>query len=115
MVYDYMDIRRHIMGEDIYVGDLQKEISKLDGVDNLASIRVFNKVGVGYSEDASTQQMVDYSSCDIDEYDEYESETVNDNEIDLKRSDYMLFSEANSMFEIKYKNNDIKIEVRTRN
>lgn len=115
MVYDYMDIRRHIMGEDIYVGDLQKEISKLDGVDNLASIRVFNKVGVGYSEDASTQQMVDYSSCDIDEYDEYESETVSDNEIDLKRSDYMLFSEANSMFEIKYKNNDIKIEVRTRN
>ena len=38
-----------------------------------------------------------------------------ENEIDLRKSDYTLFSEANSMFEIKYKNNDIKVEVRTRN
>ena len=50
-----------------------------------------------------------------DNYEEYESETTGENEIDLRRSDYTLFSEANSMFEIKYKNNDIKVEVRTRN
>ena len=117
MIYDYMDVRRHIMGEDIYIGDLQKELSKLDGVENLVSIRIFNKVGsdAGYSDDASTQQMVDYTACNYDEYEEYESETTGENEIDLRKSDYTLFSEANSMFEIKYKNNDIKVEVRTRN
>ena len=117
MIYDYMDIRRHMMGEDIYIGDLQKELSKLDGVENLVSIRIFNKVGsdAGYSDDASTQQMVDYTACNYDDYEEYESETTGENEIDLRKSDYTLFSEANSMFEIKYKNNDIKVEVRTRN
>ena len=117
MIYDYMDIRRHMMGEDIYIGDLQKELSKLDGVENLVSIKIFNKVGsdAGYSDDASTQQMVDYTACNYDDYEEYESETTGENEIDLRKSDYTLFSEANSMFEIKYKNNDIKVEVRTRN
>ena len=117
MIYDYMDIRRHMMGEDIYIGDLQKELSKLDGVENLVSIRVFNKIGsnAGYSDDASTQQLVDYTTCNYDDCDAYESETTGENEIDLKKSDYTLFSEANSMFEIKYKNNDIKVEVRTRN
>ena len=117
MIYDYMDIRRHMMGEDIYIGDLQKELSKLDGVENLVSIRVFNKIGsnAGYSDDASTQQMIDYTTCNYNECDEYESQTTGENEIDLRKSDYTLFSEANSMFEIKYKNNDIKVEVRTRN
>ena len=30
-VYDYMDINKHQMGEDIFVGDLEKDISKIDG------------------------------------------------------------------------------------
>ena len=45
LIYDYMDIRKHLMGDDIFIGDLQKEISKLDGVINLVKMRVFNKVG----------------------------------------------------------------------
>lgn len=115
-VYDYMDIRRHMMGEDIFIGDLQKEISKLDGVINLVSLRIFNKVGDGYSDDVTTQQLVDTTTCDYDEYEEYEQQEVNeDNEIDLKKSEYMLFSEANSMFEIKNKNTDIVAVVKVRN
>jgi hypothetical protein len=114
LIYDYMDIRRHTMGEDIYIGDLQKEISKLDGVENLVSLRVFNMVGIenGYSKDGTTQELVDQSTCCYDEYGEYIAEDMD--EIDLKKSDYTLFSEANSMFEIKKKNNDIKVEVRSR-
>lgn len=112
MIYDYMDIRRHMMGEDIFIGDLQKEISKLDGVINLVRLRIFNKIGNGYSDDRSTQQLVDYSDCN---YEEYEEEEIDENEIDLLKSDYMLFSEANSMFEIKNKMSDIKVIVKTRN
>jgi hypothetical protein len=113
-VYDYMDIRRHIMGEDIFIGDLQKEISQLDGVINLVRLRIFNEVGDGYSEDTTTQELVDTSSCNYDEYEEYENILIDKDEIDLLKSDYMLFSEANSMFEIKNKNLDIKVVVKTK-
>lgn len=116
MVYDYMDVRRHMMGEDIYVGDLQKEISKLDGVDNLVSLKVFNKIGVGYSDDSTTQQLANRSDCtNFDNYEDFSDEETDENEIDLSKSDYTLFSENDSMFEIKYKNKDIKVEVRVRN
>jgi hypothetical protein len=114
MVYDHMDIRRHIMGEDIFIGDLQKEISQLDGVINLVRLRIFNEVGDGYSEDTTTQELVDTSSCNYDEYEEYENILIDKDEIDLLKSDYMLFSEANSMFEIKNKNLDIKVVVKTK-
>ena len=115
LVYDYMDIRRHMMGEDIFVGDLQKEVSKLDGVINLVKMRIFNKVGNGYSDDKITQPLVDTANCNYDEYEEYEQQELDENEIDLLKSDFMLFSEANSMFEIKNKNTDIKVIVKTRN
>lgn len=114
-VYDYMDIRRHMMGEDIFIGDLQKEISKLDGVINLVRLRVFNKVGSGYSDDETTQELVQTANCCYDEYEEYDQQIIEDPEIDLLKSDYMLFSEANSMFEIKNKSSDIKVIVKTRN
>lgn len=114
LVYDYMDIRKHLMGDDIFVGDLEKEISKLDGVINLVKMRIFNKVGEGYSTDRSTQQLVNISDCDFEELDTYDGQT-NQNEINLEKSDYMLFSEADSMFEIKYKNRDIEVIVKTRN
>ena len=111
MIYDYMDIRRHLMGEDIFIGDLQKEISKMDGVINLVYLKVFNKVGNGYSDDYITQQLVDPTVCGND----YDETQINfENEIDLRQSDYMLFSEANSMFEVKNKASDIVVEVMTR-
>ena len=114
-VYDYMDIRRHMIGEDIFIGDLQKEISKLDGVINLVRLRIFNKVGSGYSDDETTQELVQTANCCYDEYEEYDQQVTEDPEIDLLKSDYMLFSEANSMFEIKNKSSDIKVIVKTRN
>ena len=111
MIYDYMDVRRHLMGEDIFIGDLQKEISKMDGVINLVYLKVFNKVGNGYSDDYITQQLVDPTVCGND----YDETQINfENEIDLRQSDYMLFSEANSMFEVKNKASDIVVEVMTR-
>lgn len=113
-VYDYMDIRRHQMGEDIFLGDLEKNVSKLDGVINMVDLKCFNRVGIneGYSDDVITQQLVDASDCC---YDDGESDNdVFDNQIDLKASDMILFSEVNSMFEIKDKSSDIIVKVKTR-
>lgn len=113
-IYDYMDIRRHRMGDDVFVGDIEKEISKLDGVQNLVSLRVFNQVGTlnGYSDNCISQELVYRGKCDG--LDDKGSDQSTDNEIDLKKSDKMLFTEANSMFEIKYKNRDIKVIVKQR-
>lgn len=111
-IRDYMDVRKHQMGEDIFIGDLEKVISQLDGVLNLIELRCYNNVGDDYSEDASSQEMIDPSLCTFDQT--YYAEN-NGTQIDLKKSDKMLYAEANSMFEIKYpENGDIVVNVKTR-
>ena len=114
LVEDYMDVRHHLMGDEYFLGDLEKEISKLDGVKNLIELRVYNKVGsdVGYSDDETTQQLIDPSDCCYDEYSEADSNF--DRRIDLKASDKILFTEANSLLEIKYPNRDIKVHIKER-
>ena len=47
-------------------------------------------------------------------FEQYEADELPD-EIDLKKSDYMLFTEANSMFEIKDKVKDITVITKIRN
>lgn len=114
-ISDYMDIRRHQMGEDIYLGDLQKEITQLDGVIQFVSMTVENKYGEGYSEDISTQEFVDPSDpCYNDIYGNDDSSYGQSNIIDLNASDFILFSEANSMHEIKYKEKDITVVTKVR-
>ena len=103
------------MGEDIFLGDLSKEIGKLDGVQNLVSIKCYNKVGNGgdgYSTDTINQPLISISDCCNDEY--AESDINFDNQIDLDSSDYTLIGDSMSMFEIRDKNHDIEIIVKTR-
>jgi hypothetical protein len=104
LVKEYMDIRRHQMGEDIFVGDLEKDISKLDGVVNLIELRCYNKVGEGYSNTEITQPLMDD--------DRYGSDTKR---VDLMETDKVLFSDFRSMFEIKYPDSgDIRVNVKVR-
>lgn len=104
LVKDYMDIRRHQMGEDIFVGDLEKDISKLDGVVNLIELRCYNKVGNGYSDTEITQPLMSD--------DRYGSDTKR---IDLMETDKILFSDFGSMFEIRYPDSgDIRVSVKVR-
>ena len=107
-IYDYMDIRRHQLGEDVYIGDLEKEISKLDGLQNLVEMRIYNRSGImdGYSKDEITQELLMSSTCG--------EEVGEEGRIDMNISDKMLFAEADSMFEIKYKSKDIVVTVKQR-
>jgi hypothetical protein len=77
-------------------------------------MRIYNPVGGGYSDDGTTQELTDPTACGYNDYDAYGEDELS-NEIDLNKSDYMLFSEANSMFEIKNKATDIIVEVKVRN
>lgn len=99
-VTDYMDINRHRLGEDIFVGDLEKNISNVDGVLNLIEMKVYNKHGGNYSASKIAQPVI------IDE--------SNEDVVDLDASDYILNSDADSMFEIKFPSTDIKVVVRER-
>ena len=112
MTLDYMDIRKHIMGEDIFLGDLEKEISKLDGVTNLIELRCYDKSGEkGYSTTPISQQLVSKYVCADDSVEGY-TETSS-KQIDLKNSDKVLYAESNSMFEIKNEG-DVKVNVKVR-
>jgi len=101
-IKDYMDINKHELGEDIYIGDIEKEISKVDGVINLIDLRVYNEYGSAYSSTRTSQPTSDVI---IQE---------NRSQIDLDESDYILSSDADEMFEIKYPESDIRIKAKQR-
>lgn len=115
LIQDYMDIRKHIMGEDIYLGDLEKEISKLDGVLNLIALRCYNKVGKdnGYSDDEINQTIVNYELCSNENRYAPLGGEQEANEIDLNESDKVLYSAIDTMFEIKYPT-DVRVRIKIR-
>lgn len=115
-IKDYMDINKHFLGEDIYVSDIEKEISKVDGVLNLIDLRVYNEHGDKYSSTVISQPIKSLSySNDDNNYDNgytpFTDETRS--EIDLDASDYILNSDSDMMFEIKY-DSDIKVKAKVR-
>ena len=115
IIKKYMDIHKLQMGDDIFVGDIEKEISKLDGVLNLIELRVFNIFGNGYSSTKTLQQVKTFAECYADnpEYGDNGMEE-NRNCINLSASDKMLYTENDTMFEIKYPEKDIICRVKTR-
>lgn len=95
-VKNYMDISKFDMGDNVYMSPLLETINSVAGVLNVLDIRVYNKVGQGkYSLNEISQPYVD-------------SETK---QIDLS-TDYTLFGEATTMFEIKYPTIDIVVRVK---
>lgn len=114
LITDYVDIRKHIMGEDIFLGDLEKEISKLDGVVNLIALRCYNKVGEGYSANEINQSTVDHTSCASTERYSSLGGEKDEREIDLDDSDKVLYGSVDSMFEIRYSNKDVRCYVKQR-
>lgn len=105
-IKDYMDINKRYIGEDIFVGDIQKEVSKVDGVLNLIDLRVYNEYGKKYSMVMTPQQ--------IKQFDGYGDKEEGRDEIDLSASDYILITESDSIFELKFPETDIKVRVKTR-
>ena len=107
-VRDYMDINRHNMGEEIYVGDLEKEISKVDGVLNLIEVRVFNITERGYSDTQIGQSVSTY-------YGDGEGDAINTRMlVDLDVTDGILYNDGDSMMEIKNPAQDIRVRLKER-
>lgn len=99
----YFDVSRHDMGEDIFVGDLEKEINMLDGVISIISLRIYVMHGSGYSSDKCPLPIYTPESvCSVDNGVSLE----NGEQIDLDAIDKVLYSDYNSMFEIKNPDGD---------
>ena len=47
LVADYFDVQKHEMGEDIFIGDLEKEVTLIDGGISLISLRIHVCVWLG--------------------------------------------------------------------
>lgn len=108
-VKEYMSIDIHQMGDDIFLGDLEKEISLIDGVKNMIDLRVYNEYGPNYSSTQTTQQTLSKTEC-------YGTTTgeiaMNRSQIDLMTSDHILYTENDTMIEIKYPEQDIRVRVK---
>ena len=113
VIKEYMDINKHNMGDDIFVGDIEKEVSKVDGVINLIDLRVYNEFGPGYSSTQTGQEVITYNDCTDTEKMTYESDQYKRLRLDLDASDGIIYSDGDTMLEIKY-DNDIKVRVKER-
>lgn len=111
-VTNYMDVNKHLMGEEIYVGDLEKEIAKLDGVINLISLNVYNNHGTGYSKTQISQEIV--AASEIDNSDGYYYADDDTDLIDLDATDGILYNEGDTMMEIKNPDQDIRVKIKER-
>lgn len=91
----YMDISKYEMGDNIYMSPLIEIINNVGGVMNVLDVRVFNKVNDKYSLNEIAQPYIDSLTRQID-----------------LSTDYTLFGEPTSMFEIKFPTNDIIVRVK---
>ena len=110
-ITDYFNVDNHDMGEDIFVGDLEKEINMQDGVISIISLKIYTLHGSGYSTDKCPLPIyVDGVTCDTPS----ESMFVGQDQLDLNATDKVLYSDYNSMYEIKNPDgDDIKIRCKS--
>jgi len=94
LVKEYFDIRKHEMNEDIFLGRLEKEILDLSGVINVIEIKVFNKVGGNYSNNVTSQEILNTDTGEI------------------RITNNTIYSTRDSMFEIKFPQKDIRVLLR---
>ena len=74
-------------------------------------MRVYNEFGSDYSSTRISQETVDVTDTDPQALSNDDSRQA---EIDLDASDYILNSESDEMFEIKYPDKDIRVRVKSR-
>jgi len=99
-IKDYMSVDKHDMGEDIFLGDLEKEITSIDGVIAIINLTVKNNHSGsdGYSSNMYPYVMAEGSN-DGDKI----------HTVDIESLDHVLKSDYNSMFEIN-KSSDITVK-----
>lgn len=115
-VKEYMSVKNHDMGEDIFIGDLEKEINNIDGVISLIDLRIYAIYNGSYSTSIPSlpKKYEMANGCSIPNVSKFDvSDGAESFEVDLNEIDYVLYSDIDSMYEI-LDDNDIKIQVKLR-
>ena len=109
-IKDYMSVEKHDMGEDIFLGDLEKEIMLVDGVISIINFEVYSLYNGRYSSDRCPYPEADTTgTCATAISGTFKVDDAADSfKIDLDAIDHVLYSDYNSMFEI-YSDSDIQI------
>lgn len=114
VIKEYFNVNNHEMGDSIYIGDLEKEITMTDGVTSLIDLRIYKIWNGQYSTDkCPLPPLISNSGCNpivntFNTPDGSESE-----QIDLMAVDKVLVGDYNSMFEIKNPSFDIQCRAKT--
>lgn len=112
-VQKYMDVNKHDMGEDIFVGDLNKEVSLIDGVISLIDLKLYKINSGDYSTDIcplpSTSDSSIMSGCGVDVEEGFTIHGANVERIDLMTLDSVLIGDHNALYEIKNPQTDIQV------
>jgi hypothetical protein len=93
IISNYFDINNSFLNEDIYIGDLINSINDATGVINVIGWKFFNKVGGNYSLNETSLPYVDNNTREI------------------RLFNNTLYSESDSMFEIKFPEKDISVKL----
>jgi hypothetical protein len=94
-IQSYMDINKFQMGQNVYLSPLVEIINNVGGVLNVIDLRVYNKVGNGYSLNEISQPYLDKTTRQIN-----------------ISNDYTLYGDPISMFEILNPTIDIRCRVK---
>lgn len=111
-VKEYFNVNNHEMGDDIFLGDLEKEITLLDGVVSLIDLRVYKIWNGRYSPDkCPLPPLVPEGVCEPSPAQPFNTPDGSLSEqIDLMAVDKVLYGDYNSMYEIKNPNQNIQIK-----
>jgi hypothetical protein len=94
LVSSYMNPNNRELGQNLNVSDLRKLVQDIGGVNTLAEIRVYNKVGGQYSSSETSQRYVDNTTKQIDLVDD------------------TVFAEPDQIYQIRFPRKDIKVRVK---
>lgn len=115
-VKEYFNVNNHEMGDDIFLGDLEKEITLLDGVVSLIDLRVYKIWNGRYSPDkCPLPPLVPEGVCEPSLAQPFNTPDGSLSEqIDLMAVDKVLYGDYNSMYEIKNPTFDIQVKCKLR-
>jgi hypothetical protein len=94
LVRNYFDVNNYEMNQDVFLGRLQRQILEANGVINVISIKIYNKVGGQYSNNVISQAFANTTTGEI--------QIINNT----------IYSAEDSMFEIRYPEKDIRVYLR---
>lgn len=113
-IYDYMDVNKRDMGDDVFIGDLEREINNLDGVIGLIGMRIYTIYGGIYNDKCQLPIKTNESDCCKTDVVEFGVSGGIAEQLDIDAVDGVLVSDYDSMFEIKNKESDIRVRVKLR-